>query len=78
MNAISNPYIARASPKIIVINNLLPNSGFSAVTEASAGAQVFIEYTAAPEHTIIHRAAAITTIVFGSIILSSLFFYYVI
>jgi len=78
MNAISNPYIARASPKMIVINNLLPNSGFSEVTEASAGAQTFIEYMAAPEHTIIQRAAAIIAINVGSIIILSLFLEFVI
>ncbi|MHA2036899.1 MAG: hypothetical protein ACW98X_10720 [Promethearchaeota archaeon] len=47
---------------------MLPNSGFSAVTEASAGAQVFIEYMAAPAHIIIQTAAAIIAINFGSII----------
>jgi hypothetical protein len=52
---------------MIVINNLLPNSGFSEVTEASAGAQAFIEIKAAPEHTTMHNAAAITAINVGSI-----------
>jgi hypothetical protein len=68
MNAISNPYMARASPKMIAINNLLPNSGFSEVTEASAGPQVFILNRAAPEHIIIQSAAAKTAINVGSII----------
>jgi hypothetical protein len=68
INAISNPYMARASPKMIAITNLLPNSGFSEVTEASAGAQVFILNRAAPEHKIILRAAAIMANIVGSII----------
>ncbi|MHA1561903.1 MAG: hypothetical protein ACTSPA_07225 [Promethearchaeota archaeon] len=56
---------------------MFPNSGFSAVTEAKAGAQVFIAIKAATAHPIIHRVAAITVNIVGSIILSSLFFDFV-
>jgi hypothetical protein len=34
--------MANASPNMMAINNLLPNSGFSEVTEANAGAQLNI------------------------------------
>lgn len=59
--------MASASPSTIVINNLLPYSGFSEVTDASAGAQLIIAYVALAAETRVETATPIVASRLGSI-----------
>ena len=58
--------MANASPKTMAINNLLPNSGFSDVTEANDGAQFAIAQPALTADAMIEIAAPIDAIALGS------------